>query len=76
MWRICPKTHHWELSSEHNWGSVENYALRLHVNACSISKIKICMMVINSILCNIIDIHLKYEHKNDVYVNKQVFQWQ
>lgn len=70
MWRICFKIYYWELSLEYNWGFVENYVLRLYVNVCSIFEIKICMMVINLILCNIIDIYLKYEYKNDVYVNK------
>lgn len=55
MFRICFKIYYWELSLEYNWGLVENYVLRLYVNVCSIFEMKICMMVINLILCNIID---------------------
>lgn len=55
MCRICFKIYYWELSLEYNWGLVENYVLRLYVNVCSIFEMKICMMVINLILCNIID---------------------
>lgn len=55
MCRICFKIYYWELSLEYNWGFVENYVLRLYVNVCSIFEMKICMMVINLILCNIID---------------------